>query len=87
VGNQLDLNDSKGTFSGVGLTWDQGDWVASAEYTQRRIKTFLADTDGWYVLVGHRFGPLTPYVTVSEARTVNSNVNNTIPAATAQLRP
>ncbi len=85
VGNQLDPNDSKGTFSGVGLTWDQGDWVASAEYTQRRIKTFLADTDGWYVLVGHRFGPLTPYVTVSEARTVNSNVNNTIPAATAQL--
>ncbi|MDG0855705.1 hypothetical protein [Roseateles puraquae] len=85
VGNQLDPNDSKGTFSGVGLTWDQGDWVASAEYTQRRIKTFLADTDGWYVLVGHRFGPLTPYVTVSEARTVSSNVNNTIPAATAQL--
>lgn len=85
VGNQLDPNDSKASFSGVGLTWDQGDWVASAEYTQRRIQTFLADTDGWYVLVGHRFGPLTPYVTVSEARTVNSNVNNTIPAATPQL--
>lgn len=85
VGNQLDPNDSKASFSGVGLTWDQGEWVASAEYTQRRIKTFLADTDGWYVLVGRRFGPLTPYVTVSEARTVNSNVNNTIPAATAQL--
>lgn len=85
VGNQLDPNDSKASFSGVGLTWDQGQWVASAEYTQRRIKTFLADTDGWYVLVGHRFGPLTPYVTVSEARTVDSNVNNTIPAATPQL--
>ncbi|MCF8203722.1 MAG: OprO/OprP family phosphate-selective porin [Methylotenera sp.] len=85
VGNQLDPNNSKASFTGVGLTWDQGDWVASAEYTQRRIKTFLADTDGWYVLVGHRFGPLTPYVTVSEARTVNSNVNNTIPAATPQL--
>jgi hypothetical protein len=85
VGNQLDPNNSKASFSGVGLSWDQGEWVASAEYTQRRIKTFLADTDGWYVLVGHRFGPLTPYVTVSEARTVSSNVNNTIPAATAQL--
>ena len=85
VGNQLDPNDSKASFSGVGLTWDQGDWVVSSEYTQRRIKTFLADTDGWYVLVGHRFGPLTPYVTVSEARTVDSNVNNTIPAANAQL--
>lgn len=85
VGNQLDPNNSKASFTGVGLTWDQGDWVASAEYTQRRVKTFLADTDGWYVLVGHRFGPLTPYVTVSEARTVNSNVNNTIPAATPQL--
>lgn len=85
VGNQLDPNDSKASFSGVGLTWDQGDWIISSEYTQRRIKTFLADTDGWYVLVGHRFGPLTPYVTVSEARTVDSNVNNTIPAANATL--
>jgi len=85
VGNQLDPNSSKASFSGVGLTWDQGQWVVSAEYTQRRIKTFLADTDGWYVLVGHRFGALTPYITVSESRTVDSNVTNTIPAATPQL--
>lgn len=85
VGNQLDPNNSRASFSGVGATWDQGEWLVSAEYTQRRIKTFLADTDGWYVLVGHRVGPVTPYVTVSESRTVASNVNNTIPAATAQL--
>lgn len=85
VGDQLDPNRSKASFSGVGLTWDQGEWLVNAEYTQRRIKSFLADTDGWYVLVGHRFGPVTPYVTVSEARTVDSNVNNTIPAATPQL--
>ncbi|MFG6461775.1 hypothetical protein ACG04Q_09345 [Roseateles sp. DXS20W] len=85
VGNQLDPNSSKASFSGVGLTWDQGQWIVNAEYTQRRLKSFLADTDGWYVLVGHRFGPVTPYLTVSEARTVDSNVNNTIPAATPQL--
>lgn len=85
VGDQLDPNNSKASFSGVGLTWDQGEWLVNAEYTQRRIKSFLPDTDGWYVLVGHRFGPLTPYLTVSEARTVDSNVNNTIPAATPQL--
>lgn len=85
VGDQLDPNNSKASFSGVGLTWDQGEWLVNAEYTQRRIKSFLSDTDGWYVLVGHRFGPLTPYLTVSEARTVDSNVNNTIPTATPQL--
>lgn len=85
VGDQLDPNNSKASFSGVGLTWDQGEWLVNAEYTQRRIKSFLSDTDGWYLLVGHRFGPLTPYLTVSEARTVNSNVNNTIPTATPQL--
>jgi hypothetical protein len=85
VGNQLDPNNSKASFSGVGLTWDQGEWLVNAEYTQRRVKTFLADTDGWYVLVGRRFGQLTPYLTVSEARTVDSNVTNTIPTATAQL--
>lgn len=85
VGDQLDPSNSKASFSGVGLTWDQGEWIVNAEYTQRRVKSFLADTDGWYVLVGRRFGPLTPYLTVSEARTVDSNVNNTIPTATAQL--
>lgn len=85
VGNQLDPNNSRSSFAGVGLTWDQGEWIVVSEYTQRRVKSFVSDTDGWYVTVGHRFGSLTPYATISEARTVDSNVVNTIPAATPQL--
>ncbi|PTT87528.1 hypothetical protein DBR42_11455 [Pelomonas sp. HMWF004] len=85
VGNQLDPNDRKASFAGVGLTWDQGEWIVNAEFTQRRLETFLPDTDGWYVTVGHRFGTLTPYATVSQSKTASSNVNNTIVAANAQL--
>lgn len=85
VGNQLDPNDSHVSFAGLGVTWDQGEWVVATEYTQRRVKTFVSDSNGWYVTVGRRFGSLTPYVTVSEVKAVDSNVVNTIPAATAQL--
>jgi len=85
VGDQLDPNDRKASFSGLGLTWDQGDWVLNTEYTQRRTNTYVPDTDGWYVTAGRRFGSWTPYATVSQVRTVASNVNNTIQPLTAGL--
>ncbi|MFT7723322.1 MAG: hypothetical protein QM788_10890 [Roseateles sp.] len=89
VGDQLDANSRKASFSGLGLTWDEGDWLLNAEYTQRRTESYIADTDGWYLTAGRRFGTWTPYATVSQVRTVDSNVNNTVQPLTpglAQLR-
>lgn len=80
VGDQISAVDKKATFTGVGLAWDQGDWLANVEYTMRRTESYVPDTDGWYATLGHRFGKFTPYVTVSELKQKDSNVNNVIPA-------
>ncbi|MDM4767599.1 hypothetical protein [Pelomonas sp. SE-A7] len=79
VGNQLDPNGKDASFTGLGLTWDQGEWLVSSEYTQRRTDTYASDTNGWYLTVGHRFGKFTPYGTVSQLKQISSNVDNTIP--------
>ncbi|TAK98434.1 MAG: hypothetical protein EPO09_02420 [Aquabacterium sp.] len=60
-----DLLNPKGvdsSFTGIGLGYDQDNWVASLEYTKRKTKSFIADTTGWYGLVGYRVGKFTPYV-------------------------
>lgn len=85
VGNQIDATDKKATFTGVGATWDEGEWLVNAEYTMRRTESYVPDTNGWYVTVGRRFGAFTPYVIGSQVRTVSSNVNNTIQPLTPTL--
>jgi hypothetical protein len=81
VGDQLDPNDKRASFSGVGLTYDQGNWIVLAEYTMRKMQTFIPDTTGWYTTVGYRVGKFTPYATLSRLKTDDSNVDNTIPAS------
>lgn len=85
VGDQLDPNKKDASFAGVGLAWDQGEWLANFEYTQRRTATYVPDTNAWYLTVGHRFGKFTPYGTISAIKQQDSNVNNTIPPLNAQL--
>lgn len=85
VADQLDPNDKEAAFTGVGATWDQGEWLLNAEYTQRRMETNVPDTNAWYVTAGRRFGHWTPYMTVSQVRTVDTNVVNTIQPLNAQL--
>lgn len=79
VGNEIDATDKDASFSGIGLTYDEGQWVVAAEYTKRRNDSFVPDTTGWYTTVGYRVGKFTPYATLSQQKTDSSNVNNTIP--------
>jgi len=79
VGEQLDPNKKRASFSGIGLNYDQGDWIAIAEYTKRKTQTFIPDTTGWYATLGYRVGQFTPYLTLSQQKTDSSNVDNTIP--------
>ena len=81
VGNEFDATDKDASFSGIGLTYDEGQWVVAAEYTKRRNASFVPDTTGWYTTVGYRVGKFTPYATLSQQKTDSSNVNNTIPAS------
>ncbi|MDT9001197.1 hypothetical protein RQP53_18105 [Paucibacter sp. APW11] len=80
VGDQLDATSKKASFTGIGASWDQNDWLVMTEYTKRKTESYVPDTTGWYVTLGHRFGKFTPYVTLSQLKEDDSNVVNTIPA-------
>ncbi|MET0211345.1 MAG: porin [Burkholderiaceae bacterium] len=79
VGNELIADGKDATFSGIGLNYDEGQWIAAVEYTKRKTDSFVPDTTGWYATLGYRVGKFTPYGTVSQLKTDSSNVNNTIP--------
>lgn len=81
VGNAFDPTDKDASFSGIGLTYDEGQWLVAAEYTKRRTDSFVPDTTGWYTTVGYRVGKWTPYATLSQQKTDSSNVDNTIPSS------
>lgn len=71
----MTVNDTDASFSGVGLTYDQDDIVLGAEFTKRKIKAgYIADTKGWYLTGGYRFGSVLPYVSVSRLTTEDANV-------------
>lgn len=67
-------DDDDASFSGVGISYDQNDWVLSAEYTKRRIDGgYVAETTGWYATVGHRFGAWLPYVGYGKVKVDDPN--------------
>jgi hypothetical protein len=82
VADALLTEDTKATFTGVGASVDRDNIVLATEFTKRRInKGSVADTTGWYVLGGYRFGNFLPYVVVSKLKV--DDVNNTVPAQLA----
>jgi hypothetical protein len=83
VAQQLDPTNKPASFSGLGLGYDQGNWVASAEYTRRKNQSYVSDTTGWYTSVGYRIGNFTPYAVISAIKVDDSNVVNTIPKGVA----
>ena len=62
-------NGVNASFTGVGVAYDQDNWVASAEYTKRKTDSYVSDTTGWYGLLGYRVGKFTPYAGLSKVTT------------------
>jgi predicted porin len=87
VGNEISLDNKDASFTGVGIAYDQGNWVANAEYTKRKTSSYVASTTGWEATLGYRIAKFTPYVVVSQLKRDSTNVNNTIPYAVPQLAP
>lgn len=79
LAEQLNPYRRDSIFSGLGISYDEGRWIAMAEYTTRRNDGFLSDTSAWYATVGHRFGNITPYITLGQRTVDSSNVVNVIP--------
>ncbi|MEW5681060.1 MAG: porin [Pseudomonadota bacterium] len=63
VARAIDVNEESSTFLGLALTLDKNDWVAVAEITRTEVDdSLIAEQNGYYVSVGHRFDSLTPYI-------------------------
>lgn len=73
VGSLL-TRDSKASFTGIGLAYDQNDIVLATEFTKRKNERgIVADTTGWYFMGGYRFGSFLPYVSWSRVKVDDSN--------------
>lgn len=53
------------TFTGYGLQYDNGKWLAVGEYVTRKTSNQSADSSAWYVGAGYRVAQFTPYVMLS----------------------
>lgn len=64
--------DVSGSFSGLGLSYDDGTWLMLAEATKLKIDdTFSPGTDSGYVTLGYRYKEVTPFVSYSRSKYVD----------------
>lgn len=87
VGQQISVVSKDASFTGAGVTYDQGNVVASAEYTKRKTSSYVSSTTGWSATGGYRLGKFTPYAVISRVKVDDTNVDNTIPKSVPQLAP
>jgi hypothetical protein len=86
-GQEASVDNKDASFTGFGVAYDQGNWVANLEYTKRKTSSYLSSTTGWAATLGYRVGKFTPYAIVSQLKVDSSNVNNNIPTSDPQLAP
>jgi predicted porin len=81
----LVIEHKDASFAGLGVTYDDGQWLFQSEYTQRRTDSFVDDTNGWYSTLGYRFGDVMPYVSYGHVDTQVNHVTDGLFAPTPQL--
>lgn len=65
----LMVHEQRTTFSSVGLTFDNFDWVFTSEYTVLDVEdSFLAKQRSFYLSLGKRIGNWTPHITYAGTR-------------------
>lgn len=62
VASDLSGEHGYARFDSIGLQWDSGDYLLSAEYARRAVNRYTTTARGWQVTVGRRFGPVTLYL-------------------------
>jgi hypothetical protein len=66
LADNIGIDGKKASFAGVGIAYDSGNWVGSAELTKRKSDSlYVSDLSGWYTTLGYRVGKVTPYVSLS----------------------
>lgn len=82
--DDMTLNGRDGMFSGIGASWDLGNWQLNGEFARRHIDGFLGSSTGWYASAGYRIGKVTPFVYTSQLK-VSGTPSNGFSAAAGTL--
>lgn len=83
---ELDVEDDRGTFAGVGIMYDNFDWFVGAEYTELEVEnSYIPKQRSSYITAGKRFGDWTIHATYAKA---NDKINDParLTIANAQLQ-
>lgn len=67
--DSIAVQDTKASFTSVGLGLDYKNIVVQAEYGKRKSATLaIPDTSSWYTMFGYRMGAFLPYVVHASAK-------------------
>jgi opacity protein-like surface antigen len=72
----------KTTLLDLGYLFDDGRWIAQAEFVRSRpnVRT-IKKTDTWYVMGGYRIGSFTPYVSYAQVKDKSGPLNQPVAAS------
>lgn len=82
VADALKIEDTKGSFTSVGLGIDWRNLIVQSEYAQRRTESrSVMDTNSWYTMFGYRVNKFTPYYVHSTVKQVSERGFPGLPTA------
>ena len=67
------FDDDLAQFAGVGISYDNGSFLAISEYTISKVEGGYSDTESAYVTLGYRIGNFTPYATYAFLETTDDD--------------
>lgn len=68
LADRYEFRKKRSEYRGVGLFIDMHNILFMAEYGQRRIGTFYADTEGAYATLAYNFDTITPFITLAKSK-------------------
>ena len=68
LADQYEFRNKRSEYRGLGLFIDKNNILFMAEYGQRRIGTFYADTQGAYATLAYNFDTITPFITLAKSK-------------------
>lgn len=79
-------DDETSEFMGLGLSYDDGNWLLMSELTRVEVDGFYQDTDSAYITLGYRIKEVTPYVTASWIESQDNRERDATPLEVLDVR-
>lgn len=79
LADRLELNDSKTTFTSVGMMLDWNDIIVQSEFGKAKSASYIKNTSSWYVVGGYRIGKFLPYYSHADLKN-DGRIENTVPS-------